>query len=751
MLVALAGVACGASGGDEGKAKPDAGMSRADGSAGWLDGAAVRIDAKADAPPANVFADAPVFNWDVPGVGAGGAGGGTGMGGAPGTGGRGGAGGSAMDAMAAIDLAMRPDATAQDSPVRPGDSAAADLAPPPDLTRDAGAAEAGPEVGPADLAPATDLPVGCGARIVPVVPAGLRDDQNLVAGPNITVVLRAEIAGGAAPGIAWSWSGKWNGQPLAPPDLDAVDSALAAFPTKDTGTYSFTAAAGDCVATFTRPARGPEGCRACDYGIDVQVVSPPSYGLASQSGYFPYAQDISLVESHVANFFVGKAGRVIPAYVRINDAAGVLVADGYAAPSVGFVRPLLVLASNGDFARYQVLVVPMDGTGDGTLGATAPQLFPDLVVGELENRALLELSGGITVLGTVTAAGQPANDVRVMLSNQSPAAPEPKKLVFSSVGRSNPQGGYTLAVQPGQYWVSFSPPASAGLPEAIDPLPLALTAGATLDLDWQALATVPLSLSVQDAQGGPAANTRVLVRSTQMAAAGTLTMRNGPTVVTRALNGRVQTEAATDAFGRVTFPAVPADGTYDLVLVPAQPGPMAATTRLSIQPRAGASYAVALAMEQSIVGRLEVGGGQAVDWSKVQVVAFDKSAVVPEPARAVVPGVDGAFSLGVSPGRHYAVVVWPDPSTSLARTFVGPGLLQASRFPIRQKVPNVLAWSSSVVMSNVSPRTGVAGATLQATCHPDYWRCIDPDVPLAETTTGEGGAFTLNVPDPATR
>jgi hypothetical protein len=69
-----------------------------------------------------------------------------------------------------------------------------------------------------------------------------------------------------------------------------------------------------------------------------------------------------------------------------------------------------------------------------------------------------------------------------MLSNQNPAvAAQPSKLVFSSVGRSDAQGKFSLNVQRGgTYWVSLSPPVGSGLPEAVAPAAIYLNDAATL-------------------------------------------------------------------------------------------------------------------------------------------------------------------------------------------------------------------------------------------------------------------------------
>jgi hypothetical protein len=170
-------------------------------------------------------------------------------------------------------------------------------------------------------------------------------------------------------------------------------------------------------------------------------------------------------------------------------------------------------------------------------------------------------------------------------------------------------------------------------------------------------------------------------------------------------------------------------------------------------PAGGLTQTVRLVAERNILGKLAPGkAGSAVpDWTQVQVVAYDKSLVVPEPPRTIPVSADGTFALGVSPGRPYTVLVVPNPATGLARTFFGPGLMQSTGLRTTQYVQSTMDWTSTVSITTNNQATGIVGAALQATCHPGYWRCIDPSLPLAETTSGAGGTFTLSVPDPDTR
>jgi hypothetical protein len=152
--------------------------------------------------------------------------------------------------------------------------------------------------------------------------------------------------------------------------------------------------------------------------------------------------------------------------------------------------------------------------------------------------------------------------------------------------------------------------------------------------------------------------------------------------------------------------------------------------------------------------QLVVGPKDVIDWTRVQVLAYDRSADALETPLLAWVYSDGTFSLAVSPGRPYVVLIKPDVSSGFARTFVFPGLLQASEFTLTQSVPAAMAWSATVMDSaQVGAQVGVAGTALQVFCtDKGGWPgCIDPTIPLAETTSGDGGAFQLWLPASATR
>jgi hypothetical protein len=100
----------------------------------------------------------------------------------------------------------------------------------------------------------------------------------------------------------------------------------------------------------------------------------------------------------------------------------------------------------------------------------------------------------------------------------------------------------------------------------------------------------------------------------------------------------------------------------------------------------------------------------------------------------------------VSPGRPYVVLAVPSTASGLARTFVGPGFLSASEFTIKQKVLSSRQWISTAYQTGYD----LSGTALQVLCGVGYPGCVDPTIPLAETTI-EDGAFQLSLPDPASR
>ena len=734
----------------------------------------------------NLSADAPPFKWDAcvgcsagstgslggasgSGGGATGNGGSTAAaGGSPGSGGASSAGG-ATGRGGSVGTGG---ATKFDGGVNPDvpiwlDAGAFDARPSPDSSstgRD-GAADVlvSPDASVGDLRPdsfSPDTTSSCVATIEGVVPAtDSFKDFHLVAGLNAKVVLRAHIvSGGPATGAGWTWQANRDGTPIAYA-AGTQDPAAAAFSISSAGTYSFTATSGACLATVQNTVGAATICPDCGRQLNLRFAPPPSTSIPVQSGSLkltgssPFSQSVLGISNGVTVQVAPSVGSgLIASYVRINSSGGDLVADGLSNPQTGgFGAQLLDASYAGALLKYDVLVVPVDGNSSngGTIGATAPQLFLNLTPSAINNTAF-NLAGGVSVTGTtVSSTGLAVADVRVMLTNQDPTATQPSKLIFSSVGRSDAQGKYLLHAQPGKYWISLSPPTGSGLPEALVPSSVTLTGDATLDFKWDPITTSTLVLNVVDAAGNPSVSTRVRLTSAQAKPVGTLTSAGGA-VATSTANGNVQVESVTSATGAATFANLPDGASYDALLVPATLGPYSATTTVSLAlPTGGATLPVGLLAQGRISGQLTASSvSSAIDWTHVDVIAYDRSSDTPEDPLAVAAQTNGTFSLGVSPGRSYAVMVVPDASTGLARTFVGPGPLQASEFPLTQNVQAAMVWASTVMDGF---QNGLPGTAMQVFCIVDWPYCVDPTIPLAETTSGDNGAFQFALPDPATR
>jgi hypothetical protein len=643
----------------------------------------------------------------------------------------------------------------------------------------AGAEDASSDGRRSDSAPA------CVARIVPVAPTSL---DFLIAGAKTRIVLRAEIvSGGPATGVAWTWQGWVGSTPLPTSARGQDDPAEAAFAIANPGQYTFTAmdSTRACSVTLSpQPVVDPNdrGLHQFDWFVMVNATPPPTANVPDQLGFVDLVKtkptvDIGLFPGELVQISPSVRNNIINSYVRISrfdPLSGQLqvIADGeeHAQASQGagaavFGTRLLTRDLIGSILRYNVLVVPLDGSGvgtdsEGTVAATAPQLFPDMTPTDI-NGTLFKLEGGATVTGTMlSAGGQPVVDARLVLTDQDPSLPPPdpsRELLFSSVGRSDAQGSFRLHVQPGtQYWLSVVPPPESGLAEALAPESIPVADNATLGFQWDAPTPATLTLTVVDAGGTPMVGTRVRATSAQARKVGTLSVHNpGSDLLTRPAFGHVQVEETTSSAGVAIFANLPADSTYDLLLVPASPGPRSTTTTrqaLSV-PAGGATQTVSLQAESKIVGSLlaptAAPGVGPLDFSTVIVQAYDQSADSPEAPKTVTPTADGSFSLGVTPGRSYVVLAMPPTNSGAARTFVGPGPMQASEFAVTQKLMASVPWKGKVAVAGTAG--GIPGTVLQIRCQASWPYCFDATLPLAETTADASGTFQFALPDPTSR
>jgi hypothetical protein len=667
---------------------------------------------------------APPFDWDA---GTGGNGGTTGTGGRGGSSGgstgAGGTGGHYADAGTSTDSNTGTD-TGKDA------SASRDGGVSPDAS-----APHGPDAG------------ACTVRIRALRPVSL---THLVAGPHVQVVVRAERDGTATG--TWTWRGLRDRTTSVAAEIGQQDAAAAAFTIDQPGTYVFTASDNSgCQASITAYAKAADACTACNQGAIVRVSAPPSTQIPVQTGYVSLNEDV--VPQAGVQVQVGPSvGRSrVDAYVRIL-CDSVTVADGLSDLRNLFTTRLLSSRPSGATVtqlQYNVLVVPADGTGNGTIAATAPQLFRDLSPADFATTSF-QLTDGVAITGTTHLKGDVLADARWVLSNQGPGRKASGNLLFSSVGRSDSAGAFHLNAQPGSYWVTVSPPADRGLAEAISAASVSVDAGTTFDFTWATPVTATVNLRVQDAEGQPLPRATVRLSTAEAQPVGTLSVQGPSGDLEIQANGRARLEATTSSAGVATFTGVPANVTYNVLIVPEALGPAARTTAVTLRVTPGAfSSAVTTQAEAHITGRLATGtGAHAIDLSQVTIMATDKAEEAAEPVQSVRADSEGRFDVAVTPGRIYVLMAVPPSDSDYARTFVGPGRMMATEFPITQVLFLGRPWKANVLAQDGQPLPGTA---LQMFCDANWPNCIDPTMTLAETTAASDGSFATLLPDPTTR
>jgi hypothetical protein len=213
--------------------------------------------------------------------------------------------------------------------------------------------------------------------------------------------------------------------------------------------------------------------------------------------------------------------------------------------------------------------------------------------------------------------------------------------------------------------------------------------------------------------------------------------------VTRTLEGLAHASGQAAADGTVRLPPLPA-GRYRVTVIPADGDETSALVGTTVDVGAGAPAAVQLGARVHLRGTLE----PAAMVTGTRLYATPRAVDPPRPVATALVGGDGSYDLAVDPGREY--VVWADPPAgrAFARSLlaaVSSGTAGAE-IPTRT-LPRSLPFTS-LVSGDGLQGGGVPGVVLQAFCDAASPSCLDPTLPLAETVTGQGGRFTIALPDP---
>jgi hypothetical protein len=598
----------------------------------------------------------------------------------------------------------------------------------------------------------------CTMHIRGVVPMSM---FHLIAGDGQKVVLRAEVTEGSSLGRKWRWWGYLGNSLLAATDFGTVDPTLASFPIAKDGRYTFSVSdeTNECSASISVDVFPSDACPECNRVAMVQAAPPVASGLPIQNGPVRLLGDPPFANTRIV-LARGVGVRVAPSigtdvkvsYVRILDAQGTTRADGVADQKSPFTTRLLGMNSLGQILRYHVLAVPLDGQDGGTIGATAPQLFPNLSPDEI-NTTAFRLADGISVTGTVYGSTEnPVADARVVLTNQKPDTLEDSpRLLFSSIGKSDAQGTYRLQVQPGSYWPAVTPPAGVGYAEAVALSSVTIAEGTQISFRWNAPGLTTVKLTIQDSKGITIERARVRLSTAKPREVGQFRVRSSTgSETTLGGYGNVTVEAVASSSGEVVFSNLPVDTEYSVLIVPEPLGPFSTTTMTTLTVLTGnVTKVLRTTAETTLKGQL-LGpvGGSAPDWSRMAVWAYDKSVHDAEAPRSTLVRFDGSFSLGVTPQRPYVLIAIPPADGVFARTFVGPGVMQATEFEIVQRIATRMEWASQVMDETQSV---LGGTAVQIFCEASWPLCVDATIPIAETTAGVDGSFRLGLPDPASR
>jgi hypothetical protein len=528
----------------------------------------------------------------------------------------------------------------------------------------------------------------------------------------------------------WDWIiMKPDGSDLPYSHVDATNATIE-IKTESTGSYTF------------QPilVEGP-ACVLGQFPIDVAPPPRPSFVFRATppiSSGLPTRElvvDAQSVEASTHSLDLGSAnGRnlmslspvdprrfPLPSYVRVTSPAMSFGIEAYTGqgPLVANLAPELT---------YDVLVVP-----DGPWA-------PMLVSGPLDllrNVNALVVSPGIPVTGEARdGKGAPIAGVRILL--RQGARP-------STLGVTAADGKFSLLTRDGALGAVISPPPGLGLPEAhvaaksgIALLPG--TASLNLRMQWAALPTGTLDVSVRGPNGGAVAGARVRAEtSDEMPAVGTLHVGlAGMPDVSLGATGSARADGVTDASGVAHLGLLPA-GAYRVTVAPPEGASLAVTSADVVLPAKALSTKVDLGPLVTLAGTLK-GDDAPAGW---RISAVDLGTLAPATMPEIAVGSDGRYALQVSPGRPYELVV-ETVTDKRARSFVLSTGATGPSTTLDGLVPGALTWRGTVVGGDGV----VAGTLVEVFCvSASSPSCLDPSRPVAQGVSQVDGSLTLSLPN----
>ncbi len=414
----------------------------------------------------------------------------------------------------------------------------------------------------------------------------------------------------------------------------------------------------------------------------------------------------------------------LSAYLRlVPRSGGLLLLDGFYDTSAPLVYHL---DSN---AAYDVSVIPESA-------AVAPMKFDALSTVELAGGAPYQfiLDSGRALVGDVLDSSQQGlldADVSLACGDHPPA--------LSSTDLS---GHFALAVRPGACSLAVRPAPETGLPSAeLDVSQgLSLPASGNLDVTVR-FAEVPMgSLDLQvlypDGQAASGANVLFVSRDASAVAQVTASL-DGIEQGNWSASGHWQTDAVTDAEGRLSLFSVPAGRLS--VLVEPERRVFAGRFDVDVTPSETTSAVLSLSDPVVVQGRVFDPGDPSRDMSLVRV-----GAVIREGTGATFSGycaADGTFSLEVPSGLTLDLMVVPERRTGLVRRLFADLVFQESGAVPGQE--SGIALEQGLPVTGTVEAVNAGGTLVQVFCT----NCDNPE-PWDEAVVDSTGAFFVLVPNP---
>ena len=398
---------------------------------------------------------------------------------------------------------------------------------------------------------------------------------------------------------------------------------------------------------------------------------------------------------------------LIPAYVKWIPLVG---------PSFDLVTSTGAFSARAQLQMHTVVVIPQDNT-------LAPRAIPWLPGGS----TTFTVDAGTAVTGTVLdRGGSPLANARVQLEQLG----VPSTIAITAVDGSFTVRAAFMTDQPTT--ATITPPTTSGLAK--------LTASALFDLTMPLHVTFATSPATCDLVGTPVKRGGANQASAAVTIVGTLpgvagTIANGATITTA--TGSVHVTATASAAGTLPTTLVPR-AVLSAVVQLAAPGDLAvatfdattcATQAFDAPALITASGTVTSSMSTALVG------------ARVEAMPTGALALANLIPVQTTSTTNGAFSVRLASGAHYALTVFDPGGRGSPRTFPD---LTAAGIPVT--VPLAAAIAITGHVSIQGDPNSLRNASVQLLCA----SCtgIAASQPIAQTATDLTGNYRVAVPDP---